>query len=99
MGYKRKEERGSQHVQATTWLLGEIIKAEQAIVLDKDGKELNRIVLFDDVSLPTLPEDGRVERVPIARIMANTDFLQRPSPSRACCATNRAARGCSVHQR
>lgn len=47
------------------------------------ARSVNRIVLFDDVSLPKLPEDGRAKRVPIARIMANTDFYYSAHHRRA----------------
>ena len=76
LGSKRKE-LGAQHIADITRLLGDFLEAEQAIVLDKDGKEVDRVVLFDGVPVPTPPAGGRIKRVPVAKVMANTDFGYR----------------------
>ena len=76
LGSKRKE-LGEKHIQDITRLLGDFLEAEQAVVLDKSGKEIERVVLFDDVPVPTPPEGGRVKLVPVAKVLANTDFGYR----------------------
>ncbi len=76
LGSKRKE-LGPQHIKDITRLLGDFLEAEQAVVLDKDGKEIDRVVLFDDVTMPQPPEGGRIKRVPVSKVLANTDFGYR----------------------
>ncbi|WP_297473550.1 class I SAM-dependent DNA methyltransferase [Ferrovum sp.] len=76
LGSKRKE-LGPQHIRDITRLLGDFLAAEQAVVIDKDGKEIDRTVLFDDVPVPQAPEGGRVKRVPVSKILDNTDFGYR----------------------
>jgi type I restriction enzyme M protein len=76
LGSKRKE-MGETHIQDVTRLLGEFLEANQAIALDREGKEVSRVVLFDDVTPPVAPEGGRVKIVPIAKVFKNEDFGYR----------------------
>ena len=76
LGSKRKE-LGARHIQDITRLLGGFLEADQAVVLDKDGKEADRVVLFDGVPMPTPPAGGRVRRVPVAKVLANAEFGYR----------------------
>jgi type I restriction enzyme M protein len=76
LGSKRKE-MSEAHIQDVTRLLGEFLEANQAIVLDREGKEVSRIVLFDDVTPPEAPEGGRVKIVPVAKILKNEEFGYR----------------------
>ncbi|EQD73590.1 type I restriction-modification system, M subunit, partial [mine drainage metagenome] len=76
LGSKRKE-LGDQHIKDITRLLGDFLEARQAIVIDKDGKEIARTVLFDDVPIPQAPEGGRVKHIPVAKILHNEEFGYR----------------------
>lgn len=76
LGSKRKE-MGEAHIQDVTRLLGEFLEANQAIVLDRDGKEVSRVVLFDDVTPPVAPEGGRIKITPIAKVLKNEEFGYR----------------------
>ena len=76
LGSKRKE-LSDAHIAEITRLLGEFLEAEQAVVNDAQGKELERVTLFPGVKLPTAPEGGKVKRVPIARVFRNEDFGYR----------------------
>ncbi|RTL24131.1 MAG: SAM-dependent DNA methyltransferase [Rhodocyclaceae bacterium] len=76
LGSKRKE-LSDAHIAEITRLLGEFLEAEQAVVNDAQGKELERVTLFPEVRCPAAPEGGKVKRVPIARVFRNEDFGYR----------------------
>ena len=76
LGSKRKE-LSDAHIAEITRLLGEFLEAEQAVVSDAQGKELERVTLFPEVRCPAAPEGGKVKRVPIARVFRNEDFGYR----------------------
>jgi type I restriction enzyme M protein len=76
LGSKRKE-LSDAHIAEITRLLGEFLEAEQAVRIDAQGKELERVTLFPEVRCPAAPEGGKVKRVPIARVFRNEDFGYR----------------------
>ncbi|MBN8442096.1 MAG: SAM-dependent DNA methyltransferase [Thauera sp.] len=76
LGSKRKE-LSEAHIAEITRIFGEFLEVEQAVVVDAQGKEIERATLFPGVKLPTAPEGGKVKRVPIARVFRNADFGYR----------------------
>lgn len=73
LGSKRKE-MSDTHIADVTRLFGDFAEAEQAIVLDKDGKELNRQLLLTGDAKPQAPEGGKVKVVPVSRVFKNEEF-------------------------
>ena len=84
LGSKRKE-LSPEQIQAIVRAFGSFQVLEQAVVLDANGKELDRIILFPDTPLPTAPEGGKVKRLPFSKILHNEDFgfrvltIERPT--------------------
>uniref|UniRef100_UPI0035B1DA12 HsdM family class I SAM-dependent methyltransferase n=1 Tax=Zoogloea sp. TaxID=49181 RepID=UPI0035B1DA12 len=73
LGSKRKE-LSEQHIADITRLFGDLVEAEQAVVLDSAGKEVGRqILLFGDAE-PMPPKGGKVKRVPVSRVFKNEEF-------------------------
>ena len=73
LGSKRKE-MSDTHIADVTRLFGDFAEAEQAIVLDKDGKELSRHLLLTGDAKPQAPEGGKVKVVPVSRVFKNEEF-------------------------
>ena len=76
LGSKRKE-MGEEHIATVTRLFGEFTEAELVTALDAKGQPLGEPVLVTATgaeSLPTVPEGGRLKRVPISRVFANEEF-------------------------
>ena len=84
LGSKRKE-LSPEQIQVITQAFGRFQTLEQAIVLDANGKELERVALFPDTPEPQMPEGGNVKRVPFSKILRNADFgfrvltIERPT--------------------
>jgi type I restriction enzyme M protein len=76
LGSKRRE-MNDAHIKDVTRLFGEFLAADQAVVFDKDGKELSRTVLFEDIKSPKAPEGGKVRIVPVSKIFPNEAFGYR----------------------
>ncbi len=76
LGSKRKE-LADEHIAAITRLFGGCLEAEQALVLDAAGKEIDRVLLEPGTALPEAPEGGKVKLVPIAKLFRNEDFGYR----------------------
>lgn len=73
LGSKRKE-MSDTHIADVTRLFGDFAEAEQAIVLDKDGKELSRHLLLTGDAKPQAPQGGKVKVVPVSRVFKNQEF-------------------------
>lgn len=76
LGSKRKE-LSLEHIDEITRLFGEFTEAEQAIVLDADGKELSRQILRPGEQPPSGAEGGKIKFVPISKIFRNETFGYR----------------------
>ncbi len=73
LGSKRKE-MSDTHIADVTRLFGDFDEAEQAIVLDKEGKELSRHLLLTGDAKPQAPKGGKVKVVPVSRVFKNEEF-------------------------
>lgn len=73
LGSKRKE-MSDGHIEAVTRLFGEFQEAELAIVIDADGKEVERKIVAAAEFAPEPPPGGKVKVAPIARIFRNEAF-------------------------
>ncbi|MDY0270760.1 type I restriction-modification system subunit M [Trichloromonas sp.] len=73
LGSKRKE-MNQEQIDEVTRIFGEFTEARLATVLDADGKEAARQVLYPGEKQPQAPEGGKVKVVPISRIFKNRDF-------------------------
>ncbi|MEY2341634.1 N-6 DNA methylase [Acidithiobacillus sp. IBUN Pt1247-S3] len=84
LGSKRKE-LSPEQIQEITRAFGSFQELKQAVVLDAQGKELERVTLWEGTSTPTPPEDGKIKVVPFSRIFRNQDFgfrvltIERPT--------------------
>ena len=76
LGSKRKELSEDQ-ITILTKLFGTFEPADIAIVLDKDGKEVERVVLHDGDKAPAAPEGGKIKRAPLSKILPNSAFGYR----------------------
>ncbi|WP_022684170.1 type I restriction-modification system subunit M [Sphingobium bisphenolivorans] len=76
LGSKRKE-MGEQHIRQITQLFGRAEEAKVATVLDADGKELAREVVWDGEQAPNAPEGGKVKLAPLSRLFPNSAFGYR----------------------
>jgi len=80
LGSKRKE-MSEEHIALVTRLFGEFTEAHLALVLDADGKEVERRVLLPGETPPAAPQDengrGKVRVLPISRILASQAFGYR----------------------
>lgn len=70
---KRKEMSDAQINDVTT-LFGAFVEAEQATVLDAEGKEVNSSIVREGEAAPDAPDGGKVKRKPTFRIFRNRDF-------------------------
>nr|WP_315848379.1 class I SAM-dependent DNA methyltransferase [uncultured Rhodoferax sp.] len=74
LGSKRKE-MSDEHIATVTRLFGDFTGAELVTAYDAVGKAQCEPKLVTNTDLtPTVPEGGRLKRVPIARIFRNEDF-------------------------
>lgn len=73
LGSKRKQMSDEQIATVTT-LFGAFVEAQQATVLDAEGKELSRAILREGEPAPEAPAGGKVKLAPISRIFRNEDF-------------------------
>ncbi len=73
LGSKRKE-LSDEHIADITRLFGDFAEAEQAIVLDAEGKEISRQLRLAGEAQPKAPQGGKVKIVPISRIFKNEEF-------------------------
>ncbi len=73
LGSKRKE-MGDAHLVEVTRLFGDFAEADLAIVLDADGKEIERQVLREDDVELIVPAGGKIKRVPLSRRFRNEAF-------------------------
>ncbi|GGP26839.1 type I restriction-modification system subunit M [Silvimonas amylolytica] len=74
LGSKRKE-MSDDHIDTVTRLFGGFTEAELITVFDAAGQQVGEPQLVTNTDTPpTAPEDGRLKRVPIARIFENKDF-------------------------
>lgn len=73
LGSKRKE-MSDDHIATVTNLFGHFVEAQQATVLDAEGKEVSRSILHDGEAAPEAPARGKVKLAPISRIFRNEDF-------------------------
>lgn len=73
LGSKRKE-MNQEQIDEVTRIFGEFTEARLATVLDAEGKEAARQVLYPGEKEPQASEGGKVKVVPISRIFKNRDF-------------------------
>ncbi|WP_215751627.1 class I SAM-dependent DNA methyltransferase [Gluconobacter sp. P5E10] len=73
LGSKRKE-MSDEHIATVTNLFGHFVEAQQATVMDAEGKELSRSILREGEIAPEAPTGGKVKLAPISRIFRNEDF-------------------------
>ena len=84
LGSKRKE-LSPEQIQSVVQALGSFAVLEQAVVLDANGKELERVILFPDTPEPQAPEGGKLKRLPFSKILRKEDFgfrvltIERPT--------------------
>lgn len=76
LGSKRKE-LGEKHIRQITELFGRAGAAEIATVLDADGKEVAREIVWAGEKAPEAPQGGKVKRAPLSRIFPNSAFGYR----------------------
>lgn len=76
LGSKRKE-LGDSDIAAITRLFGEAEEAQLATLLDAEGKELDRQIVWDGDTPPAAPEGGKVKLAPLSRIFPSTAFGYR----------------------
>ena len=76
LGSKRKE-LGDEHIALLTRLFGEFSEADQATLLDAEGKETGSQIISHKAKTPKPPKGGKTKRVPIARIFPNEAFGYR----------------------
>nr|WP_235578199.1 class I SAM-dependent DNA methyltransferase [Pseudorhodoferax sp. Leaf267] len=74
LGSKRRE-MNEAHIATVTRLFGDFTEAELVTVFDAAGQALGAAQLVTNTdNPPTVPEGGRLKRVPISRIFRNEDF-------------------------
>ncbi len=76
LGSKRKE-LGPEHIREIAHVFGRFLELNQALVLDKDGKEVDRVPLYPETEHPEAPEGGRVKIVPFSKILPKRSFGYR----------------------
>ncbi|CAK7014927.1 MAG: hypothetical protein DELT_02219 [Desulfovibrio sp.] len=76
LGSKRKE-LAEEHIDQITQLFGRFEEARLATVLDADGKELSRAIVWEGHEPPQAPEGGKVRVAPLSRILPNESFGYR----------------------
>lgn len=76
LGSKRKE-LGEEHIRQITELFGRAEPAEIATLLDAEGKEVAREIVWAGEKAPEAPHGGKVKRAPLSRIFPNNAFGYR----------------------
>jgi type I restriction enzyme M protein len=76
LGSKRKEMPDSA-IEEITQLFGQCIEARLATVLDAQGKEVARHILYAGDAEPSAPVGGKVKVAPLSRLMRNEAFGYR----------------------
>nr|WP_312448893.1 class I SAM-dependent DNA methyltransferase [Brevundimonas naejangsanensis] len=76
LGSKRRE-MSEDDIATVTRLFGGFQAAQQATVLDAEGKEIERTVVVDGEAPPVAPEGGKVKLVPLSLILDNAAFGYR----------------------
>ncbi|MCJ8158653.1 class I SAM-dependent DNA methyltransferase [Sphingomonas sp. LaA6.9] len=76
LGSKRKE-LSEEHIRQITQLFGRAEEAEVATVLDADGKEVAREIVWVGEKAPDAPEGGKVRLAPLSRLFPNSAFGYR----------------------
>lgn len=76
LGSKRKE-LSDEHIEEITKLFGRFEEAQLATILDSEGREVGRSILYGDQSCPAAPEGGKVKLLHLSRILPNEDFGYR----------------------
>jgi type I restriction enzyme M protein len=75
-GDKRKE-LAPRHIEQITQLFCRAEDADLATIIDADGKEVGREIVWTDEKAPEAPEGGRVKIGPLSRVFAKTAFGYR----------------------
>jgi type I restriction enzyme M protein len=76
LGSKRKQ-LGEEHIQQITQLFGRAEEAKIATILDREGNEVTREVIWNDEAAPEAPEGGEVRLAPLSRLFPNSAFGYR----------------------
>jgi type I restriction enzyme M protein len=76
LGSKRKEMSEAQIAEVTK-LFGGFTEAQLATVLDAEGKEVARQVVYEGDKPPSVREGGKVKLTPLSRIFPNESFGYR----------------------
>ena len=76
LGSKRKE-LADEHIAQITELFERSAEARLAVLLDADGKEVDRAILYADDPPPVAPEGGRLTLSPLSRIFPTAAFGYR----------------------
>ena len=76
LGSKRKE-LGDEHIRQITQLFGRAEQAEVATIMDLEGKEIAREVVWAGEKAPDAPEGGKVKLAPLSRLFPNAAFGYR----------------------
>ncbi|MBB4841188.1 type I restriction enzyme M protein [Sphingomonas kyeonggiensis] len=76
LGSKRKE-LGPEHIVQITRLFGRAEEAQLATVLDAEGKEVTREILWEGDKAPDAPEGGKVKLAPLSRLFPSSAFGYR----------------------
>lgn len=73
LGSKRKE-LSAQDITDITTLYGDFSEKNLATVFNDAGKEVSHSIFRPGEAPPIAPQDGRVDVVPVSKILATTDF-------------------------
>ncbi|MFC0101307.1 type I restriction-modification system subunit M [Sphingopyxis terrae] len=76
LGSKRKE-LSAEHIALITQLFGRAEEAEIAALIDTNGKEVAREVVWAGEQAPEAPEGGKVKLAPLSRLFPNSAFGYR----------------------
>lgn len=76
LGSKRKE-MGEMHIADVTKLFGSFVEAQLASVCDSEGKQVREEIVRAGERLPSAPEGGKVNLIPLSRIFPNEAFGYR----------------------
>lgn len=76
LGSKRKE-LSAEHIAQITQLFGRAEEAEIAALIDADGKEVGREIVWAGEKVPDAPGGGKVKLAPLSRLFANSAFGYR----------------------
>jgi type I restriction enzyme M protein len=76
LGSKRKE-LGHNDIDAITQLFGRAEEAQLATIIDANGKQITRSIVWDGEASPDAPSGGKLKLTPLSRFVANGDFGYR----------------------